>query len=180
MLEARLLRSADGVKLLRRRRSATESGSLGYANVVTSVDGREAPSPPRAAASIVASRTPDQNDAREAFYNFRLLFGGREVRRRLQRQTGVTGQLPPFLPHIERLLFHRRKHRSDLLDVEIRRHTWIPGALDHRRQLAFLELLQRPSERIFDQGPIPVDAMVLVARAGVVVRTVPEVIKGQE
>jgi len=28
------------------------------------------------------------------------------------------------------------------------------GALDRRRQLALLELLQRPRERIFDQGPI--------------------------
>jgi hypothetical protein len=86
----------------------------------------------------------------------------------------------PFLPHIERLLLHRRKHRGDLLDVQIRRHARIASALDHRRQLAFLELLQRPGERILDQGPIPVDAMVLVARAVVEMRAVPEVIKRQE
>src|SRR5262249_52219056 len=72
--------------------------------------------------------------------SLQVLFGGREVRSRLQRQPGMTGQLPPFLPHIERLLLHRRKHRGDLLDVEIRRHARIAGALDHRRELALLEL----------------------------------------
>src|SRR4029453_4634566 len=108
------------------------------------------------------------------------LSAGREVRSRLQRQPGMTREAPPFLPHIERLLLQRRKHRGDLLDVEIRRDTGITGALDHCRQLALLELLQGPGEWILDQRAIPVDAMVLVARAVVVVRTVPEVIEGQE
>ena len=84
-----------------------------------------------------------------------VLIGGRKVRSRLQRQPGMPSQPSSILPHIERLLLHRRKHRSDLLDVEIRGHAWIPGPLDHRRQLTLLELLQRPGERILDQGPIP-------------------------
>src|SRR5262245_25791451 len=88
MLEARVLRSENGVKLECRRllrRPASASGLYSsmlrvhapsavaaprYTNVVTSVDGREAPSRPRAAASIVA-RAPDQSHAREAFYHFR-------------------------------------------------------------------------------------------------------------
>jgi len=98
----------------------------------------------------------------------------------LQGQPGMPGQPLPFLPHIERLLLHRRKDGGDFLHVEIGRDPRIAGALDHRPQFSGLELLQGPGERIFDQGPVPIDAMVLVARAIVVMRAVPEVIKGQE
>src|SRR5258708_24351731 len=69
---------------------------------------------------------------------------------------------------------------GDFCHVEIGGDPRIAGALDHCRQLAGLELLQRPGERVFDHCPVPIDAMVLVARAIVVMRAVPEVIKGQE
>ena len=55
------------------------------ANVVTSVDEREAPSRPRAAASIVASRAPGSEPRTRGVLPLQVLFGGREVRRRLQR-----------------------------------------------------------------------------------------------
>src|SRR5215470_1797451 len=161
------------------------SAGVGPVVIVSLPGPARSPAHPRASQCVRASSGPRADAVRAeppawGVLPLQVLFGGREVRSRLQRQPGMTGQLPPFLPHIERLLLHRRKHRGDLLDVEIRRHARIAGALDHRRELALLELLQRPGERILDQSPIPVDAMVLVARAVVVVGTVPEVIKGQE
>src|SRR4051812_39856802 len=51
----------------------------------------------------------------------RLFGGGSQIRGRLQRQPGTAGQPATFLPHVERLLLHRRKDGSDFLHVEIGR-----------------------------------------------------------
>src|SRR5580700_8111277 len=116
----------------------------------------------------------------EAEVKLDALLGCGEVWRKLQRQPRMAGQPFAFRPHRERLLLHRRKDGGDLPHVEIGRDPRITGPRDHRRQLAALELLQGPCERVFDQCPVPIDAVVLVARAIVVMRAVPEVIKGQE
>src|SRR5260370_42447656 len=74
----------------------------------------------------------------------------------------------------------RRPPRSTLFPYTTLFRSRLAGPWDHCRQFSGLELLQRPGERIFDQGSVPIAAMVFVARAVVVMRTVPEVVKGQE
>src|ERR1700730_7939758 len=94
-----------------------------------------------------------------------LLGGERgEGRRRLPRQTWMAGQPFAFLPHFESALLHRRKNLGDFAGVEVGSDARIAGPHDHRRQFAGLTLLERPGERGLDEGAIPIDAVVLVAR----------------
>ena len=132
----------------------------------------------RRAGHAPALREPSASDA-EAGGVPPSLLGGGAVRRRLQRQTRVAGQPLAFLPHFESALLHRRQNLGDFASVEVGSDARIAGPHDHRRQFARLKLLERPGERVLDKGPVPVDAVVLVARAVVVMRAVPEVVEGK-
>src|SRR6266436_1476348 len=104
------------------------------------------------------------------------LFGG-QVRSWLQRQPRVTGQCLALRLHLTGLLLHYRENRGDFFEVEIDRDPRVPGPLDHGSQFSVLELLKHPPERVFDQCLVPEDAMVLVARAIMVMRSLPETVE---
>ena len=69
---------------------------------------------------------------------------------------------------------------GDLVQVQIGRDPRVAGTLDHRAELAVLDLLERPFQRIVDDRQVPVDAVVLVARTIVVMRTLPETVERQD
>src|SRR5262245_25135175 len=97
------------------------------------------------------------------------LFGS-QIRCELERQSLLARQPFAFRVHLVSTLLHRWKDRGDLVQVQVGRDARVARTLNHRAELSVLELLEGPVQRLLDHRPIPVDAMVLVARAVMVMR----------